>query len=337
MGLAPLSNQQIDDPVLVTECWGKIFSNPLGLAAGFDKNGEALRGLSKIGFGFVEIGSVTPLPQDGNPKPRVFRLQDDEAVVNRYGFNSDGADAVARRLMAWTRRPRRTNMLMGINLGKNKTSEDATQDYVTGVQKLGQYADYLVINISSPNTPHLRDLQDDTALEELYRAVREERDRIILENDITRDIPLLIKLAPDLDDNQKKAIAKMALKVGVEGIIISNTTTQRNGLKSEHKDEIGGLSGRPLTEMSTQLVKDMYELTNGQIPLVGVGGIFSGQDALDKIEAGASIVQVYTALSLQGPAKVVQIKEELTDLLKERGYHSASQAIGAKTSIVQRE
>eukprot|EP01126_Amoeba_proteus_P002252 TRINITY_DN10706_c0_g1_i3.p1 TRINITY_DN10706_c0_g1~~TRINITY_DN10706_c0_g1_i3.p1 ORF type:complete len:444 (-),score=93.70 TRINITY_DN10706_c0_g1_i3:139-1299(-) len=326
-----IKNEVQDDPVLVQQCWGKKFNNPIGLAAGFDKHAEALPGLSALGFGFVEVGSVTPEPQLGNDRPRVFRLVEDDAIINRYGCNSHGFDVVQKRLENWRQSPQ--NLIVGVNLAKNKTSTDSIADYTLGVHKLSQFADYLVINISSPNTPNLRDLQHDQALIDLYRAVREERDAIAKENPTKFTPPLLIKIAPDLTIAQKESIARAALDLMIDGIIVSNTTVSRENLINKHANETGGLSGKPLTNMSTALLKDMYVLTKGTIPLVGVGGIFTGQDALDKIEAGASLVQIYTSLALEGPGKVVQIKRELTHLLKEKGYSSVQDAVGAATEM----
>ncbi|XP_019852949.1 PREDICTED: dihydroorotate dehydrogenase (quinone), mitochondrial-like isoform X2 [Amphimedon queenslandica] len=278
-----------DEKILNTQVWGLSFSNPIGMAAGFDKHGEAYVGLFKVGFGFVEIGSVTPHPQPGNSRPRVFRLNEDKAVINRYGFNSDGHYIVKERIMKWAEQkkqfPRRQ---LGVNLGKNKTSTDAVDDYVQGIRELGGHADYIVINISSPNTPGLRSLQ------------------------------VLVKIAPDLNDSDKEDIAEVVIRKegGADGIIICNTTVSRENLKSSHRSEAGGLSGEPLKGLSTQLIQEMYQLTKGKVPIIGVGGVSSGQDAYDKIRAGASLVQLYTGLVYEGPPLVGRIKKELALLLK---------------------
>ncbi|XP_067651067.1 dihydroorotate dehydrogenase (quinone), mitochondrial-like isoform X2 [Haliotis asinina] len=311
-----------DSPCLKTQVWGMEFTNPVGLAAGFDKNGEALDGLMKAGFGFVEIGSITPEPQPGNPKPRVFRLKKDKAVINRYGFNSDGHDSVYQRLHP------RTSGVLGVNLGKNKTSTDPGKDYVAGVKKFGHVADYLVVNVSSPNTPGLRSLQGRQQLEDLLEKV------VAARNELggSHKPPLLVKIAPDLTDQDKQDIAAVVAmkKCHVDGLIVTNTTVSRPpSLMSEDKDEIGGLSGEPLKALSTATVRDMYRLTQGKIPIIGVGGISSGVDAYEKIRAGASLLQLYTALVYQGPPVVSRIKRELQELLQSEGYSNISQAVGA--------
>ncbi|XP_025115968.1 dihydroorotate dehydrogenase (quinone), mitochondrial-like isoform X1 [Pomacea canaliculata] len=362
---------RVADPLsLKTEVWGRTFNNPVGLAAGFDKHGEAVDGLLKAGFGFVEIGSVTPVPQPGNEKPRVFRLTEDRAVINRYGFNSEGHDAVFKRLRHreaepvvsdaalqhmsqdrnmlninfWTdtseyvqqdqqrrgkpRSQKTERGLMGVNLGKNKLSGHPVSDYVTGVRIFGKVADYLVINVSSPNTPGLRDLQGKKELEELLDQVVAERDRLR----VSPKPPLLLKIAPDLSDKDKEDIAAVVTRPqgGVDGLIVTNTTVQRpSTLKSKHKGEAGGLSGEPLKDMSTSVVRDMYRLTKGKVPIIGTGGISSGKDAYEKIKAGASLIQVYTALVYHGPPVVAKIKRELDQLLREDGYNSVTEAVGA--------
>jgi len=318
-----------DPPSLKTVVWGRSFSNPVGLAAGYDKDGEAVDGLLKMGFGFVEIGSVTPNPQPGNDKPRVFRLLEDRAVINRSGFNSEGHEAVLKRL-----RHRKSEAvvaergLVGVNLGKNKLSRHPVADYVSGVHIFGKVADYLVINVSSPNTPGLRDLQGKKELEELLDQVVAERDRLKVEP----KPPVLLKIAPDLSDKDKEDIAAVVTRPqgGVDGLIVTNTTVARpSSLCSSNKEETGGLSGPPLREMSTKTVGDMYRLTEGKIPIIGVGGISSGKDAYEKIKNGASLIQLYTALIYQGPPVVQKIKRELDQLLKEDGYGSMTEAVGA--------
>lgn len=326
-GLLPKQNTE-DPPSLSVNVWGMQFKNPIGMAAGFDKQGEAVEGLHKIGFSFVEIGSVTPKPQPGNPKPRVFRLLEDNAVVNRYGFNSEGYNNVWERLRL-LRDERNFNGIIGINLGKNKTSEDAIQDYVDGIRKFSDVADYFVINISSPNTPGLRMLQNKKNLEQLLTKVNEVRQSIQSRQ------PLLLKLAPDLSDSEKQDIADVILKKKskVDGLILCNTTVTRNNLSSPLKEESGGLSGAPLADMSTAMISDMYKRTRGTIPIIGVGGIFTGADAYNKIKAGASLVQLYTSFTFRGPPVIGKIKRELDDMLKKDGLTSIRDAVGKDADV----
>ena len=317
-GLVP-SQPVIDDPLLKITLWGREFPNPGGLAAGFDKNAEVPDVMLGQGFGFVEVGSVTPRPQPGNPKPRLFRLVEDRAVVNRMGFNNEGLDAVAARL---ARRPR--NGIVGANLGKNKDTEDAASDYEKGVRVLGPLSDYLVINVSSPNTPGLRALQGRAPLEELVGRTRAALSAL------ASAPPLLLKIAPDLTEDDKKDIAEVALAGALDGLIVSNTTIARpDTLVSAHKVETGGLSGAPLFKASTQVLGDIHRLTGGALPLIGVGGIASGADAYAKVRAGASLVQFYSAMVYQGPALVTRIKRELAGLLRRDGFTALAQAVGA--------
>ncbi|XP_057325220.1 dihydroorotate dehydrogenase (quinone), mitochondrial [Microplitis mediator] len=319
-----ISQQKTPDPPgLKQTVFGLKFSNPVGMAAGFDKQGEAIKGLTKMGFGFVEIGSVTPNPQPGNPKPRVFRLTEDKAIINRYGFNSEGHDAVYKRLVDLKNDLNFTGII-GVNLGKNKTSTDPVNDYVEGVKKFSDVADYLVINVSSPNTEGLRDLQGKENLEKLLSTVNDVR------QSIKSNPPLLLKLAPDLTINQRQDVADVIQKpkCKIDGLILSNTTTSRENLSSEYKKETGGLSGAPLAGLSTNLIADMYKRTKGKIPIVGVGGIFSGKDAFDKIQAGASLIQIYTSYAYHGPPIVQKIKKELNDLIILNGYSSIADAVG---------
>lgn len=315
-----------DPECLKTEVWGREFSNPIGIAAGFDKHAEAMRGLSNIGFGFIEIGSVTPLPQVGNSQPRVFRLKEDNAVINRYGFNSHGHKLVYERLKTW--RERDTNTFLGVNLGKNKETIDHVKDYTDGISKLGNLADYIVINISSPNTPGLRKLQGEEYLKNLLCSVNKERNALAKN---PKPI-LLVKIAPDLDNKDVEDISKtiMCKNCGVDGVIISNTTVKRpDALGSKHKNEIGGLSGPPLKEQSTELIRKMYSLTAGKIPIIGVGGISNGHDAYEKIRAGASLVQFYTALIYKGTPVLKSIKTELAELVEKDGFHTVKECVGA--------
>lgn len=310
------------DATLRTTVWGRVFDNPLGLAPGFDKNAEALDALGGLGFGFIEIGGVTPRPQTGNPKPRLFRLIEDRAIVNRMGFNSDGQDVVRSRFAAF--RARNKAALVGVNLGKNKEQADAAADYVSGVRAFAALADFIVINISSPNTPGLRALQGVESLVALTRAVRAARD------EAKSAVPLLFKIAPDLEITDITDICRVAVAEQMDGMVISNTTVARAPtLRSAHAAETGGLSGAPLFETSTQLLREVYALTEGKLPLVGVGGVGSAAQAYAKIRAGASLVQLYSAMVYEGPGLVGQITRGLADLVRRDGFASVTQAVGA--------
>ncbi len=311
-----------DDPALAVNLWGLRFPNPIGMAAGFDKNAEAADGLLRAGFGFVEVGTVTPRPQTGNPRPRLFRLPADQALINRLGFNNDGAEAVAARL---ARRPRQG--VLGVNIGANRDSADRAADYATGFTALARFADYVVINVSSPNTPGLRGLQAKDQLETLISAL------LAMRGDRQ---PLLVKIAPDLDDQARADIAAVALDHHIDGLIIANTTAARPpGLRSSARDQDGGLSGRPLLAPSTALLADMRRRTGGQIPLIGVGGIASAADAYAKIRAGASLVQLYTALIYQGLGLVAAIKRGLATRLRADGFGTIGAAVGADVPLPQ--
>lgn len=309
---------------------GLPLSNPIGIAAGFDKHGDAIAGLADIGFGFVEIGSVTPAAQEGNPKPRVFRLHEDRAIVNRYGFNSVGHDEAYDRIVASGNNEKESRIVLGINLGKNKATLDAASDFVAGVHKFADIADYLVINVSSPNTPGLRQLQQQDELRTLLTAVLAARDaRAALSGG--RRVPVALKLAPDLSEADVLDVVRVIgrRECAVDALIVSNTTTVRgDGLQSAAREETGGLSGAPLAQRSTELVERVYRLTKGRVPIVGVGGVFSGRDAYEKILAGASAVQIYTAFAWHGPPIVARIKRELEELLKENGYGNVAEAVG---------
>ncbi|XP_015368075.1 PREDICTED: dihydroorotate dehydrogenase (quinone), mitochondrial [Diuraphis noxia] len=327
-GLIPKSSFK-DPSMLKTKLWDLNFSNPIGLAAGLDKQGEITKALKDVGFGFVEVGSITPLPQPGNEKPRVFRLLDSQAIINRYGFNSDGHNVVFERLKK-LKQNQNFDGIVGVNLGKNKESENAVSDYVKGIEKFAPVADYFVINISSPNTPGLRNLQNKKDLMNLLSNVIEARNQVCGEH----KIPLLLKIAPDLTDQDKKDIANVIddEKCKVDGLIISNTTVKRIGVyDNPNALEPGGLSGKPLQEESTKLISEFYRLTNGKIPIIGVGGVFNGQDAYAKIRAGASLIQIYTSFIYNGPSVIVNIKKELENLLRKDKYNSISDAIGADT------
>jgi dihydroorotate dehydrogenase len=316
--LADDVSQDPDPPSLAQRLWGLDFSNPIGLAAGYDKDARVPDAMRRFGFGFVEIGTVTPRPQVGNPKPRVFRLEEDQAIVNRMGFNSGGLDAVIERL---SRRPR--NGIVGVNLGKNRDASDAAADYSEGIRRAARLADYLVVNISSPNTPGLRDLQRRASLESLLRSLLRAREEIGCR------VPLLVKIAPDLSAREREDIASVIVDAQIDGLIVSNTTVDRPmGLTSPYAQQAGGLSGRPLFAGSTTLLADMYRLTRGRMPLVGVGGVANASDAYAKIRAGACLVQLYTALVFAGPNLVAEIKKGLADLLETDGFASIVDAIG---------
>ncbi|MEI6987308.1 MAG: quinone-dependent dihydroorotate dehydrogenase [Rhodospirillaceae bacterium] len=332
-GLTP-SMAGADDPMLRMRLWGLDFPNPVGMAAGFDKNAEVIAPLFRLGFGAVEVGTVTPQPQPGNPRPRCFRLPEQQAMINRYGFNSHGHQALAARLAAYHYRYRRFRRpgVLGVNLGRNKDSADSVADsvadYVAGVYQLAALADYLVINVSSPNTPGLRTLQDRGPLTELLVRVLAARDDLCLK----RPPPLLLKIAPDLADEDLAAVAEVGLAVGIDGMIVTNTTVSRSGV--DHLPlavEAGGLSGRPLFERSTRVLGSLYRLTAGKLPLVGVGGIASPADAYAKIRAGASLIQLYTALVYQGPQLVREIKRQLPEFLKRDGFTSLAESVGAES------
>jgi dihydroorotate dehydrogenase len=319
-GLVPAA-AAFEDAVLEQTLWGRRFANPVGLAAGFDKNAQVIDAMLGQGFGFVEIGSVTPMPQAGNPRPRLFRLPPQGAVINRMGFNNDGMDVIASRL-----EKRQAQGILGVNLGKNKDTAEAGDDYRLGILKLARFADYLVINVSSPNTPGLRALQGREPLQALLMSALGAR----AEASPEKPPPLLLKIAPDLSDQDKSDIAEVALSTGIDGLIATNTTIARpENLSHANAAEAGGLSGKPLFEASTQVLSQMYHLTAGKIPLIGAGGISSGADAYAKIRAGASLVQFYSALVYHGPGRVQAIKRQLAALIKADGFTSISQAIGA--------
>ncbi|GME71845.1 unnamed protein product [Ambrosiozyma monospora] len=334
-GLYPRLFVDYDDPVLQVDVFGKTLSNPIGMAAGFDKEGVVIDPLYNLGFGYVEIGSVTPLPQPGNPQPRFFRLPQDDAVINRYGFNSSGHWNVLGHLRVRFERllPKhpeavdnsfREGKLLGINLGKNKTG-DEVQDYLKGVDQFGPYADTLVINVSSPNTPGLRDLQSESKLTNLLTAVVKQRDQLagkLLDPNVKP--PILVKVAPDLTEPEIESIAKSAKDAKIDGIIMSNTTVQRPVDKLITQgpvvNETGGLSGKPLKEIALASFKLLRKYTkDSDLVLVGCGGIDSGKDALDFARAGASFVQLYTAFAYKGPGLARKIKDEITQTLKEEG------------------
>lgn len=310
-----------DDAVLGQTLWRKYFPNPVGLAAGFDKNAEVCDEALALGFGFVEVGGVTPLPQKGNPRPRLFRLTADRAVINRMGFNNDGLAVVADRLKA-----RKGSGLVGVNLGKNKDQTDPTADYATLAAALAPLADFLVINVSSPNTPGLRALQSAEPLVAIIRAAR----TAAMNAMAGAPPPILIKIAPDLRDDELADIVAAACAENLDGMVVSNTTLARpETLRSAERGETGGLSGAPLFARATHVLREVYRLSAGRFPLIGVGGIASGADAYAKIRAGASLVQLYSALVFEGPGLALRIKRDLTALLKRDGFSSVTEAVGA--------
>ena len=321
-GLAP-RRPAPDDPVLRCVRWGRTFASPVGLAAGFDKNAEVPDAMLRFGFGFVETGSVTPRPQAGNPKPRLFRLPAQRAVINRMGFNNDGIEAVRERLAKRQGRPG----IVGANLGANKDSDDRIADYVEGTRALAPMVDYLVVNVSSPNTPGLRGLQTEDSLRDLIGRVRAARNAAI--PDTSRQPPVLVKIAPDFTNDDLDAVAATLLDLAVDGIIVSNTTVgMRDRLTGPNAGETGGLSGKPLFDLSTRCLSRVYRATGGQVPLIGVGGVDSGDAAYAKIRAGASLVQLYTALVFHGPGLVRQISDDLAALLRRDGFTHLDEAVG---------
>ncbi|MXU65393.1 quinone-dependent dihydroorotate dehydrogenase [Oceanomicrobium pacificus] len=316
LGLAPLPGP-VTSPRLATDLAGLALPNPVGLAAGFDKNAEAVDPLARAGFGFVEIGAVTPKPQPGNPRPRLFRLAEDRAAINRFGFNNDGMEAVATRLET-----RKSGVPLGVNLGANKDSDDRAADFATVLRRLGPFVDFATVNVSSPNTERLRDLQGRAALAALLDGVMAARDAL------DRPIPVFLKVAPDLDDAGLADVAAVALDAGLSAVIATNTTLSRDGLASPHAAEAGGLSGQPLFDRSTRVLARLSAETGGAIPLVGVGGVASADQAFEKIRAGASAVQLYTGLVYGGLSLGARIAEGLDKLLAARGFASVRDAVG---------
>mmetsp|Transcript_22500 Transcript_22500/g.27582 ORF Transcript_22500/g.27582 Transcript_22500/m.27582 type:complete len:468 (-) Transcript_22500:311-1714(-) len=352
-----------------------LFPNCIGLAAGFDKDGVAIENLMALGFGFVEIGSITPKPQPGNSKPRMFRLIEDQGIINRFGFNSIGIDAVEENLKAFRHRqqteeegqknlpgkrsnslasrdvfdsfskitvsimksvlrfffppfPKQPKSLLGINLGKNKTSTKETEDYEIGIERLGQYADYLVINISSPNTPGLRNLQQSEPIRRLLKAAMRKRNELPFNENHSKP-PLFVKIAPDLSDSELEDISNAVIECDIDGILVSNTSNQRpESLESRNSDEIGGLSGSPIRHLSTECIRKMYKLTGGNVFIVGIGGVGSGHDVYEKMKAGASVVQIYSQMTYQGPGLVSRIRKELSEIMRQNGQHDVTDVIG---------
>lgn len=311
---------------LATTVAGLAFSNPVGVAAGFDKDAEVLDALLGLGFGFTEVGSITPLPQTGNPRPRLFRLLEDQAVINRMGFNNAGADAALARLAARAQRPG----IVGVNIGANKDSADRIADYALMARKMAPFSSYLCVNVSSPNTPGLRALQDEGALTALIDAVIAARDESVRGAD--RAVPpVFLKIAPDLEPADIDAIARIALDRRLGALVVSNTTIARPAsLRSPHAGETGGLSGAPLRDVATQRLRDFRKATGGAIPLVGVGGIASAAHAWERIRAGASLVQIYSAMVYAGPGLGAQIVRGLEALMRRDGFASIAEAVGSE-------
>ncbi|MEM7044659.1 MAG: quinone-dependent dihydroorotate dehydrogenase [Pseudomonadota bacterium] len=323
LGLSLVPQQRNDRwPRLKTTLATLVLPNPLGLAAGFDKNAEAIAGLQKLGFGWVEVGTITPKPQTGNPKPRIFRLPSDRALINRLGFNNEGLEAATRRLAQ--RNP--DDGIIGANIGANRDAEDPVEDYATCLAALYGYADYFTINVSSPNTPGLRDLQGRERLQRLLGTLIERRDG--LRTGGSRK-PLFLKIAPDLTAEDERDVAEVALSLGIDGLIIANTTIARpDDLRGSARGEAGGLSGRPLLDRSTAQIGRFHALTGGKLPLIGVGGIESGEGAFAKIRAGASALQMYTGFIYGGPRLIPTILTKLDRLLETEGFASLAEAVG---------
>lgn len=315
-----------DDPILATRVFDIDFPNPIGLAAGFDKDAEVPDAMLALGFGFAEAGTVTPRPQPGNSGKRLFRLDEDEAVINRFGFNSRGLAAFTERLGERKRAGRKG--IVGANVGKNRESTDAAADYAAGVEAVAGLADYIVVNLSSPNTPGLRALQARAEMEGLIGRVLDARRRAVPAG--MRQPPLLAKVGPDLQDNELRDIAEVVAKNGVDGLIVGNTTIERPPhLRSADRNAPGGLSGKPLMAPSTTCLAAMYRHCHGTIPIIGCGGVASGADAYAKIKAGACLVQLYSAMVFNGPGLVTRIKQELAGLLRADGFKSITEAVGS--------
>lgn len=318
LGLGPVAGP--DDPILATTLTGLALPNPVGLAPGFDKNAEVFAPMLRAGFGFVECGTVTPEPQAGNPRPRLFRLSEDQAVINRMGFNNQGLEAFAGRLA------RRGPGMVGANFGANKDSEDRVADYVAGLTRLWGLADYYTVNISSPNTPGLRALQTKAALEDLLGRLVE-AGRALPGGGAA---PTFLKVAPDLEDGEVEAICDVVANNGLDGVIVANTTIGRPPLRSRFAGETGGLSGAPLRALATEMLGRFHKAAAGRFELIGAGGIASGADAYTRIRAGAAAVQLYSALAYEGPGLVRRINRDLAQLLRADGFRSVGEAVGAR-------
>ena len=307
-----------DEQMLKVEVLGKNFPNPIGLAAGFDKSAEAYDSLLRLGFGFVEVGTVTPLKQLGNPKPRIFRLEDDRALINRLGFNNDGIEIIKKRIKSTGK-----TGILGVNIGPNKDTQDQLNDFCIGLKNFIDIADYITVNISSPNTEGLRDFHDQAKLNDLLAALNK------IKKDKKTDIPLLLKISPDIHENHISEIVDVILKNSISAIVLTNTTnSNKDNLKDKAKNESGGLSGEPLQQISTNMIKKFYKLLNGKIPIIGVGGVNSGKSAYEKIIAGASLLQLYTGFVYRGPSTAKEIKKELIQILKDEGIKNIKDVVG---------
>lgn len=306
------------DPELATRVAGIEFPSPVGLAAGFDKDAEVPDALFALGFGFVEVGSITPRPQAGNPRPRLFRLGEDRAVINRMGFNNKGLDSARARLAARMGRPG----VLGVNVGANKDAANRIDDYIAGIRALSPYARYVTVNISSPNTPGLRDLQGDRELADLLGAIAANRE--------AGDPPVFLKVAPDLDEEAPARIVEAAVRHGIAALIVSNTTISRPPLASRHAGEAGGLSGAPLRDLAQRQLRAFHRVAQGALPLIGVGGIASAEDAWARIRAGASLVQLYSALVYEGPHLAARIARDLPELMRRDGFSTIAEAVGSE-------
>lgn len=314
-------DQNIDESFFKTKIFNKELNNPIGMAAGFDKNAEVYNSLFKLGFGFVEVGTITPIQQYGNPKPRVFRLIEDQALINRLGFNNHGAEEVINRIKL-----NKKIGLLGINIGPNKDSEDRLKDYLIGLKTFYEVADYITINISSPNTENLRNFHEQSKLEELLKSINKEKK--ILET----TIPIVVKISPDITENQINQISEILLENNIEGIIISNSSeSTRNELIDIQKNQKGGLSGKPIENKSNILISKFYKLLKGRIKIIGVGGVDSGKSAYAKFLAGADLIQIYTGMVFKGPNITYMIKKELSELLLRVGVKNFTEIIGNKT------
>jgi dihydroorotate dehydrogenase len=336
---AKLFTKRFSNPALTVERFGLSFPNPVGLAAGLDKNGVALEPLAALGFGFIEAGTVTYHPQPGNPRPRLFRLREDEALINRAGFNNDGAAAFARRV-----EQHRPACVLGVSIGKSKITplENATDDYLASFELVYNVADYVAVNVSSPNTPQLRELQQSQQLTVLMSALQERNRELQQRHQRQSPVPLLVKLSPDLERGDLETIVEIVQRLQIDGIIATNTTISRDNLRTDARRVAacgqGGLSGKPLRSRSTQMIAELYELTGGRTPLIGVGGIFTAEDAWEKITAGASLVQLYTGFIYQGPNVAREINEGLANILAREGFKNVDAAVGCRVkNLCQKE
>ena len=304
--------------MLKTNLFGKTFSNPIGLAAGFDKSAEVYNSIFKFGFGFVEVGTVTPLKQYGNPKPRIFRLESDKALINRLGFNNDGSEIIHDRILSNS-----PAGILGVNIGPNKDTQNQKNDFLLGFKKFFDIADYITINISSPNTENLRDFHEDQKLTSLIRLINLEK------SNLKSQIPIMLKISPDISENSIDTISEIVSENSISALILTNTSNvNRENLSDPQKSELGGLSGKPMEEISNNLINKFYKILKGKVPIIGVGGVDSGKSAYEKILAGASLIQLYTGMIYKGPQIVKNIKKELIDQLKRDGIKNFTEIIG---------